>query len=206
MRYKIGSWIGNWYLFSVQPCLLRCCNYGHECTCATCRRQVTTHLLNHGCSVLLWHTDFVEPIIFVVNVYDTIQKTVIWGPLCRSFPMFHWLQYTIQHVVPFAMKSFQVGMTCHSMSSDASHRNNVVPTWQQCFAFLSPVVKFRALYTQDTLYIQSQSSIHLHPVPSVMPTDVCVWTDTDHPPCCLMVLDSLPLLNAYKAPNNCLIW
>lgn len=81
MQYKIGSWIESWYL---------CFQSNHVCYIAVIVAmnthtplvvgKWTTHLLNCGCIVLLWHTDFVEPFFFVVNLYDTIWRTVIWDP------------------------------------------------------------------------------------------------------------------------------
>jgi len=81
MQYKIDSWIKSWYL---------CFQSNHVCYIAVTVAmnthmllvdgKWTTHLLNHGCIVLLRHTDFVEPFIFVVNVCDTIWRTVIWDP------------------------------------------------------------------------------------------------------------------------------
>jgi hypothetical protein len=79
--HAVQNRLSDWeliFVFSVQPCLRHCCKCGHECM-PLVGGKWTIHLLNHGC-IVLWHTDFLEPFIFVVTVYDSIWRTVIWDP------------------------------------------------------------------------------------------------------------------------------
>jgi hypothetical protein len=76
MQYKICSWIESWYLcFQSNLVCFIAVTVALNAHMSHVGDKWTIHLLNHGCSVLLWHTDFVEPFIFVVNVYNTIWRT-----------------------------------------------------------------------------------------------------------------------------------
>ena len=136
-------------------------------------------------SSALWMTDFVKPCVFMVRTPLGRLPFHFW--FVRPCPHFINHNYPVQQVVTsFMTILFQTDMTSQSTPTATPHLNNVAPTWQQSCTFLSLLLKFKALLTHKSLYVQvipSQSSAYLHPCNVQLWPLTCLCQQTQHVHC-----------------------
>jgi len=122
----------------------------------------TEEHLEYAKMIASWETDFARLCIFVLNVYDAIQRTA----------HFHGSQ--ISHLTYLLHEESILDRwdMPHSVYTVEPHLNYVGTIWQQSCTFLNPVIKFGEMYTQKSLRVQliPYSSMHC----SVPATGICI--------------------------------